>query len=394
VRPGSQRPREEASATSPSVKVMPSAYDYTKAEFAQLLAGEPGYRVEQVWHGLWREGHELTAITTIPKALRARLAEQFTPALEVAADVHSDRGSTRKWVFRLHDGSTIETVLMGYEDRVTVCVSSQAGCAMGCTFCATGQAGFTRQLSVGEVLEQVMFAARAAAPRRLSNVVFMGMGEPLANYNVTITAVRRLRDHLGLSARHLTVSTVGVAPAIERLAREGVPLTLAVSLHAANDTTRDELVPLNRRYPLERLHEACVQWTAVTGRRLSLEWALIDGVNDTDEAVEELADFASSLRAHVNLIPLNPTPGYLVRGSTATRVQEFRDALVRRGVNATLRNTRGRSIDAACGQLAAVTNGRRRSIPLRLEPPTAPKGGPPSHQRDDAHDAGNATRDD
>ena len=374
---------------------MPSAYEYTKAEFAQLLVDEPRYRAEQVWHGLWRDGQEMADITTIPKALRARLVERFVPALEVAADVQSDRGSTRKWVFRLHDGSTIETVLMGYEDRVTVCVSSQAGCAMGCTFCATGQAGFTRQLSVGEVLEQVMFAARAAAPRRLSNVVFMGMGEPLANYNVTMASVRRLHEYLGLSARHLTVSTVGVAPAIERMAREGLPLTLAVSLHAANNATRDELVPLNRRYPLERLHEACVNWVALTGRRLSLEWALIDGVNDTEAAVEELADFATSLRAHVNLIPLNPTPGYLVRGSSAERVGEFRDALVQRGVNATLRNTRGRSIDAACGQLANVTNGRRRSIPLlRLERRAAPEAGTPPHQRHDAQDAGHATRDD
>ena len=152
---------------------------------------------------------------------------------------------------------------------------------MGCTFCATGQAGFSGQLSVGQVIEQVLFAARAATPARLSNVVFMGMGEPLANYGVTVAAVRRLNEYLGLSARHLTVSTVGVAPAIERLAGEGLPLTLAVSLHAANDVTRDELVPLNRRYPLARLHEACVTWIEKTGRRLSFEWALIDGVNDT-----------------------------------------------------------------------------------------------------------------
>jgi 23S rRNA (adenine2503-C2)-methyltransferase len=173
---------------------MPSAYEYTKEEFAELLVAEPRYRVEQVWHGLWTEGQAIDQITTIPKALRARLAERFPPSLEVANDVQSDRGATRKWVFRLTDGSTIETVLMSYEDRVTVCVSSQAGCAMGCTFCATGQAGFTRHLTSGEVLEQVMFAARAAAPRRLSNVVFMGMGEPLANYLVTINSVKRLHE--------------------------------------------------------------------------------------------------------------------------------------------------------------------------------------------------------
>jgi 23S rRNA (adenine2503-C2)-methyltransferase len=297
--------------------------------------------------------------------LRARLAEQFAPSLQVLDDVASDRGLTRKWVFGLHDGATIETVLMAYDDRVTVCVSSQAGCAMGCTFCATGQAGFTRQLSVGEVIEQVMFAIRSAAPRRLSNVVFMGMGEPLANYRVTVDVVKRLHEYRGLSARHLTVSTVGVAPAIERLASEGLPLTLAVSLHAANNETRDELIPLNRKYPLERLHVACVNWMAATSRRLSFEWALIDGVNDTDRAIEELAEYAGSLRAHVNLIPLNPTPGYLVLGSSTQRVHEFRDGLEELGINVTVRNTRGRSIDAACGQLASVTNAKRRRIPVR-----------------------------
>lgn len=344
---------------------MPSVYEHDKDQLSELLSGEPRYRVDQVWHGLWTDGLDIGEITTIPKTLRARLQEQFPSSLEVVNDVESDRGATRKWVFRLFDGSTIETVLMSYEGRVTVCVSSQAGCAMGCTFCATGQAGFTRHLSSGEVLEQVMFAARSAAPRRLSNVVFMGMGEPLANYKVTVDVVKRLHEYRGLSARHLTVSTVGVAPAIERLAKEGLPLTLAVSLHAANNLTRDELVPLNRRYPLERLREACEFWIETTSRRLSFEWALIDGVNDTDKALDELARYAYSLRAHVNLIPLNPTPGYLVRGSSSRRVSKFRDGLEQQGINVTVRNTRGRSIDAACGQLANVTNARRRSIPVR-----------------------------
>jgi len=344
---------------------VPSVYEFEPAELATFLDGEPGYRVDQIWQGLWRDGLEIGDITTIPKALRAQLGERLPSALEVANDVESDNGATRKWVFRLHDGATIETVLMRYADRVTVCVSSQAGCAMGCTFCATGQAGYSRQLTPGEVIEQVMFASRAAAPRRLSNVVFMGMGEPLANYDTTVAVVRRLHEHKGMSARHLTVSTVGVAPAIERLAEEGLPLTLAVSLHAANNTTRDELVPLNRRYPLERLYEACEKWIATTSRRLSFEWALIDNVNDTDQAIDELAEYALGLNAHVNLIPLNPTPGYLVMGSTPERVNEFRDGLVAQGVNVTVRNTRGRSIDAACGQLAAVTNAKRRPVTLR-----------------------------
>src|ERR1017187_8645109 len=345
---------------------MPSAYEYTQEQLGEQLTDEPPYRADQVWHGPRSEAQTFEAITTTPQALRTRLGAQFPPSLEVAHYVQSDRGSRRKWVFRLSDGATIETVLMAYDDRVTVCVSSQAGCGVGCTFCATGQPCLPSHLSAGEVLEQVMFAAREAAPRRLSNVVFMGMGEPLENYRVTVDVLRRLHEYRGLSARHLTVSTVGVAPAIERLANEGLALTLAVSLHAANNQTRSELIPLNRRYPLERLHQACVYWNATTSRRLSLEWALIDGVNDTERALGELAHYAQSLRAHVNLIPLNPTPGYLVRGSSPERVREFRDALEARGVNVTVRHTRGRSIDAACGQFASVTHPKRRAIPVRV----------------------------
>ena len=355
---------------------MASLYDLDQEQLAEVLAGEPRYRVDQLWHGLYAEALPLEEVTTVPRALRERLAAQFSTALRPRAEVHSDRGATRKWVFALHDDATIETVLMLYRDRVTVCVSSQAGCAMGCSFCATGQAGFTRHLSAGEIVEQVLVAARLAAPRRLSNVVFMGMGEPLANYAATVGALRRLHEARGLSARHLTVSTVGVVPALERLAGEGLPLTLAVSLHAANDALRDQLVPLNRRYPLERLHAACQRWTEETGRRLSLEWALIDGVNDTPLAIDELADFARPLRAHVNLIPLNPTPGYPVRGSAPERVHAVRDQLGRLGVNATVRDTRGRSIAAACGQLAAVTRGRR-SLAVRAR---VPEGGAPARQ--------------
>ena len=358
---------------------MVSLYDLDRAGLADLLDGEPRYRVDQLWRGIWVEGRPLADVTTVPARLRSSLAERFPPSLRARADVASEHGATRKWVFELADGATIETVLMVYRDRVTVCVSSQAGCAMGCTFCATGQAGFTRQLSVGEVVEQVLVATWSAAPRRLSNVVFMGMGEPLANYPVTVEVVRRLHEARGLSARHLTVSTVGVVPGIERLAREGLPITLAVSLHAANDETRDSLVPLNRRYPLQRLYEACETWIGATGRRLSFEWALIDGVNDTDRARDELVAYASGLRAHVNLIPLNPTPGYLVRGSSPERVVAFRDGLIARGVNATVRNTRGRSIEAACGQLAAVTNARR-SLVVRSRPAVAPEGRSPAHE--------------
>jgi len=342
-----------------------SAYELTRDELAGLLAGEPKYRVDQIWQGIWEQDRFPEEITTISKALREKLTAELPLALEVANDVSTDEGTTRKWVYRLHDGYTIETVLMNYEDRVTVCISTQAGCAMGCTFCATGQAGFSRQLTLGEVVEQVVRAGRAAAPRRISNIVFMGMGEPLANYDVTVGTIRALHHERGLSARNLTVSTVGIAPAIERLALEGLPLTLAISLHVANDAERDELIPINKRYNLERLYQACEVWRAETGRRISFEWALISGVNDTDQALYELAEYARPLGAHVNLIPLNPTPGFLVIGSPAARVRYFRDELEELGVNATVRRTRGRTIDAACGQLANVTNGKRRSIPVR-----------------------------
>ena len=344
---------------------MASAYELTRDELTGLLAGEPKYRVDQIWQGIWEQDRFPEEITTISKALREKLTAELPLALEVANDVSTDEGTTRKWVYRLHDGYTIETVLMNYEDRVTVCISTQAGCAMGCTFCATGQAGFSRQLTLGEVVEQVVRAGRAAAPRRISNIVFMGMGEPLANYDVTVGTIRALHHERGLSARNLTVSTVGIAPAIERLALEGLPLTLAISLHVANDAERDVLIPINKRYNLERLYQACEVWRNETGRRISFEWALISGVNDTDQALYELAEYARPLGAHVNLIPLNPTPGYLVIGSPASRVRYFRDELEELGVNATVRRTRGRTIDAACGQLANVTNGKRRSIPVR-----------------------------
>ena len=271
---------------------MPNPYDLSRDELANVLAGEPGFRVRQLMTGLYEQDLFPEEITTLPTSLRERLARELPLSLRVAHDVATDEGETRKWVFALPDGATIETVVMRYHDRVTVCVSTQAGCAMGCTFCATGQAGFTRHLSVGEVMEQVVHAARDATPRRLSNVVFMGMGEPLANYDVTVEVLRRLHRDRGMSARNLTVSTVGIAPAIERLAAEELPLTLAVSLHVANNQQRDELVPINRRYNLERLAVACEQWMEKTGRRLSFEWALIAGINDTDRHGEELAEYA------------------------------------------------------------------------------------------------------
>ncbi len=342
-------------------------YTPDRDELAGLLAGEPRYRLDQVWDGLYTQLAEPADISNIPRALRDRLAAELPTSLTQVVRRVSDGGDTVKYLWELHDGSRIETVLMLYPDRVTVCVSSQAGCAMACGFCATGQAGFTRQLTVGEVVEQVVVAARdaRAMQRRLANVVFMGMGEPMANEAAVWGAVERLHGAIGLSARHITISTVGLIPGIRKLTQRQLPVNLAVSLHAANDELRDELVPINKRYPLEALMSACADYIAAKGRRLSFEWALIDGVNDRDRDAGELARLCRRfhLPAHVNLIPLNPTPGYPTVGSPARRVAQFHTLLTGLGVNATVRRNRGTDIDAACGQLAAG-----QPVTLRAKP--------------------------
>jgi 23S rRNA (adenine2503-C2)-methyltransferase len=332
-------------------------YDADRDLWRSLLDGEPAYRVDQVWQGLYAQHADLEHITVLPKTLRTHLGDALPPALSLLTERVSDNGATVKQLWALPDGRAIESVLMRYRDRVTVCVSTQAGCAMGCGFCATGQAGFERHLTSGEIVEQVIRASQrldAAGGGRVSNIVFMGMGEPLANYDNLWPAITRLHDDVGISARHLTVSTIGIVPGIKRLATERLPVNLAVSLHAANDELRSELVPINRRYPLATLAEACRSYLAAKNRRLSFEWALIDGVNDRSTDAVELAAYARPLRAHVNLIPLNSTPGWPTRGTSAPGVRAFRDRLVDLGVNATVRQNRGTDIDAACGQLRAT----------------------------------------
>ncbi|MDQ6614024.1 MAG: 23S rRNA (adenine(2503)-C(2))-methyltransferase RlmN [Actinomycetota bacterium] len=338
---------------------MPGPYDLSRDQLAELLRGEPDYRVRQVWDGLYRRALPVGELTDLPLPLRHRLATSpaLQPALTAAARSVADGGQTVKWGWRLGDGAVIETVLMHYPDRSTVCVSTQAGCAMACSFCATGQAGFRRHLTAGEIVEQVVAAIGEARPRRVANVVFMGMGEPLANYGPMWGAVERLHCDLGFSARHITVSTVGLVPGIRRLAKESLPVNLAVSLHAANDRLRNQLVPIGRRWPLAALIAACHEYRAMKGRRLSFEWALIDGVNDRPSDAEELAALVRPLGAHVNLIPLNPTPCYPTRGTPARYVRAFRDQLVAEGVNATVRRNRGTDIAAACGQLAGTMDG-------------------------------------
>ena len=366
---GSPGPRDQVLVALAGVD---GRYGLSRSQLGALLGDEPPWRVGQVWDGLYRRVADPAEMTELPRRLRCQLAEDpaLAPALHLQRESVADRGWTRKWPWGLADGNAIETVLMHYGSRSTVCVSTQAGCGMGCGFCATGQAGFRRNLGVGEIVEQVARAMKSCRqltpPRRLSNVVFMGMGEPLANYRRVGGAIDRLQAEMGISTRHLTISTVGLVPGIRRLAEDRLRVGLAVSLHAANDDLRDRLVPVNRRYPLATLMDACSRYRSRTRRRVSFEWALMDELNDSPSDAAQLADLARPLGAHVNLIPLNPTPGWPARGTPPDRVRAFQGELASRSVNATVRRNRGTDIDAACGQLAgrsssaAVPRGAQR----------------------------------
>ncbi len=326
--------------------------DLDRAARRALLAGrgEPPYRADQLarWYFRGRTGEP----TDVPAAGRAALlAEVLPPLLAPVRQVECDAGATRKTLWRLHDGALVESVFMRYPDRTTVCVSSQAGCGMGCPFCATGQAGLTRNLSAAEIVDQVVTTARAEATR-VSNVVFMGLGEPMANYAATVAAVRRLSEDAGISQRSVTVSTVGLVPAVRRLATEGLHVTLAVSLHAPDDELRDTLVPVNTRWPVAKVLDAAWHYAAVTRRRVSIEYALIRDVNDQARRADLLGSLLAGHLVHVNLIPLNPTPGSAWTASTARAQREFVRRLEAHGVTTTVRDTRGREVAAACGQLA------------------------------------------
>lgn len=350
--------------------------DLAPADRATAVAelGQKPFRARQLSvHYFERLVDDPAEMTDLPAAARQQLVERLLPALITPVRRQEcDRGTTIKTLWRLFDGALVESVVMRYPDRVTVCVSSQAGCGMNCPFCATGQAGLTRNMSTAEIVEQVLSAARAVsrgevpggrpgAADRIGNVVFMGMGEPLANYNAVIGAVRRLTDPapdgLGISARHVTVSTVGLVPALDKLAAEGLPVTLALSLHAPDDELRDELVPVNTRWKVAEALDAARRYFDATGRRVSIEYALIKDVNDQVHRADLLGRLLTRRGkgwVHVNPIPLNPTPGSKWTASEP----EVADAFVRRltalGVPTTVRDTRGREIDGACGQLAAT----------------------------------------
>ncbi len=333
--------------------------------FAEEL-GLPGFRANQV------ANHYFTHLSTdpqtwsdIPADKRQEFADTFTPKLiEIVRSVTCDGGMTRKDLWRLHDGVLVESVLMRYTDRTTVCISSQAGCGMNCPFCATGQAGLTRNLTAGEITEQIVAAARACAsgelpggPTRLSNIVFMGMGEPMANYNAVMRTLRNITDPfpdgLEISARSVTVSTVGLVNGIEKLMAEGLPVTLAVSLHTPDDELRDTLVPINSRWKVKEVLAAADAYAQETGRRYSIEYALIRDINDQTWRADLLGRLLKNRNAHVNLIPLNPTPGSKWTASRREDEAEFLRILESYGVPTTVRDTRGREIDGACGQLAA-----------------------------------------
>ncbi|NOX63371.1 MAG: 23S rRNA (adenine(2503)-C(2))-methyltransferase RlmN [Chloroflexi bacterium] len=344
--------------------------DLTREQLRGLMKewGQPAYRGDQVYE--WLHKNLVTdpmQMTNLPKALRARLAaETVINPLEPLAQQDSRDRLTRKVLFRLSDNATIEVVLMLYNRRRTLCISTQVGCGMGCTFCATGQGGLARNLSAGEIVAQAHWferwlrqpddgqdALRVERPTRLTNIVVMGMGEPLANYDATIQALRAIADPtaFALSARSITLSTVGLIPGIKRLTQEKLPVRLAVSLHAPTNRLRNRLVPLNKRYPLEALMAACHQYQQVTRRRITFEYALMRGINDSAQQAQQLADLLAGLRCHVNLIPLNPIPNSPYQPSSEEATRRFQQVLESAGIPATVRLRRGIEISAGCGQL-------------------------------------------
>ena len=359
-----------------------SIYDLSIAELTAQLTGwgQPEYRARQVAQWLYhRFATSFDEMTDLPAALRARLKSEFALApLEQALAVRSADGSTRKALLRLADGETIETVLMEYaasergRARATVCISTQAGCAMACVFCATGQQGFVRNLTSGEIVAQVLHFARllrAEGGRHITNLVFMGMGEPLANYEQTVRAIRLLADPagFGLGQRHMTLSTVGLVPMIRRFAREGLQVGLAISLHTPDDEQRRSLVP-TAKHGVREILAAAREWSEATGRRFSVEYALIDHENDHPEQAHDLAILLKGLPCHVNLIPVNPTANQATRRSRRPRVLAFQQVLAERGVNVTVRAEKGIDIAAGCGQLRGEQEGRRGGQGARQRP--------------------------
>lgn len=332
-------------------------YQYNEQSLQEKLIamGQPKFRAKQISQWIYTKGvTDFEQMSNLSKKLRAELEQkfQFGTLGQVIEQVSED--GTRKRLYKLDDGSLIESVLMPYNDgRRTACISSQAGCAMGCTFCATGQMGFKRHLSAEEIFEQAQRYSVELQQQgeRLSNIVLMGMGEPFHNYDAVLEAIGLLRTRLGIGARKITVSTVGIVPKIRQFAKEGIQVGLAISLHSTLNEERSAIMPVNRKYPIEDLIDACHEYAQSTNRRISFEWALINGTNDTEEEATRLAKLLDGLLCHVNLIPLNPTKGYEGEPSDPMRIERFVRILERAGIPATVRVRRGIDIDAGCGQL-------------------------------------------
>lgn len=339
-------------------------FDLDFAELSEVILdwNEPAYRAQQIWQGIYQK-YWINSLefTTLPLALRNKLDRHFVfGTLNPEKELQSNDGLTKKILYRLHDKSAIETVLMGYADRNTVCISSQVGCGMGCNFCATGNMGFIRNLSRGEIVEQVIKTAADLGQngKSLTNVVFMGMGEPFNNYQPVIDAVQILNDPkgLGMGKRRFTISTVGLVPGIKRFTEENTQINLAISLHAADDVLRSTIVPINRKYPILELMAACRQYIQKTNRRITFEWALIDGVNDTTDQARKLSKLVEGMLAHVNLIQLNPVAHYGGKPAKDDQARKFQKILTDAGIACTIRLRRGIDIQAGCGQLAIESN--------------------------------------
>jgi 23S rRNA (adenine2503-C2)-methyltransferase len=336
-------------------------YDLDKTDLTDLVQsmGQPKFRADQIWQGvyinLWSE---IENFISLPMAMRNLLEETISLAsLSVARELKSSDHQTRKILFSLPDGQQIESVWMGYHDRNTLCISTQAGCAMNCSFCATGQMGFKRNLTSGEIVEQVLYFARELHQhdQHVTNIVFMGMGEPFHNYENVMAAIDRLNDEKGFNfgARRMTISTVGIVPQIKRFADEKRQVNLAISLHSPADDLRSSMMPVNKKYCIGDLLEACHYYVQVTHRRITFEYALIHDVNDSPETAEALSRRLKGLLCHVNLIPLNPTKNFQGQAATTDRVQQFKAVLDRYNIPCTVRLRRGIDIKAGCGQLAS-----------------------------------------
>jgi 23S rRNA (adenine2503-C2)-methyltransferase len=345
-------------------------YDLDVPELTGLLKdwNEPTYRVKQIWQGLYQHFYDSPEqFTNLPRSLREKLGPLLDSPIKPKVYLDSSDGQTRKTLFELHDGQVIEAVLMRYDPdtftgrgRRTLCISTQAGCAMGCVFCATGQMGFKRHLSSGEIIAQVMYYARLLKQQNevVTNIVLMGMGEPFHNYENSMAAIDRLNDSEGYNfgARRFTISTVGLVPMIRRFADEKRQVNLAISLHAADDESRVSMLPINKKYRIDDVLEACRYYVSQTGRRVTFEWALIHGVNDTSEVARKLATRLKGLLCHVNAIPLNPTTGYEGRATDRQQAMLFKETLEQFGIPCTIRMKRGIDIQAGCGQLAGAVS--------------------------------------